>query len=96
MLTVTTQAAEKLREAVQAQTADPEVAIRLVRDPMMPNRLNMEFDTAKEGDHVVENEGTKVLLIEPDLASALDGMIIDCYETPAGTRFTISEVSPTE
>lgn len=96
MLTVTAQAAEKLREAVQAQTSDPEMAIRLVRDPLMPNRLNMEFDTVRENDQVIESAGTKVLLVDPELAAALDGMVIDCYETPMGTRFTISEVGPTE
>jgi len=96
MLSVTAQAAEKLKEAVQAQTSDPEMAIRLVRDPLMPNRLNMEFDTVHEDDQVIESEGVRVLLVDPELAAALDGMVIDCYDTPMGTRFSISEAGPAE
>ena len=94
MLTVTALAAEKLKEAIQAQTPDPEVAIRLVPSPSMPNRIEMVLDKEKEGDQVVESEGAKVLLVSLELAPALDGMVIDCQETPQGVSFTISKLAP--
>ena len=94
MLTLTAMAAEKLKEAIQAQTPDPEVAIRLVPSPSRPNHLEMMLDKEQEGDQVVESEGAKVLFLDPELAPALDGMVIDCQETPEGVRFTISKLAP--
>jgi len=94
MLTVTAPAAEKLKEAIQAQTTDPEVAIRLIPSPSIPNRVEMLLDKEKEGDQVVESEGAKVLLISLELAPALDEMVIDYQETPQGVQFNISKLNP--
>jgi Fe-S cluster assembly iron-binding protein IscA len=94
MLTVTTEAAEKLKEAIQAQTMDPEVAIRLIPSPSKPNQLDMALDKEQEGDQVVESEGVKVLIVSSELSEALDGMVIDCQETPQGARFSISKMAP--
>ena len=94
MLTVTALAAEKLKEAIQAQTPDPEVAIRLIPSPLRPNQLEMTLDKEQEGDQVVESEGVKVLLLGPEVAPALDGMVVDCEETPEGVRFNISKLAP--
>ena len=94
MLTVTEQAAEKLKNAIEAETTDTEVCIRIVPSPSMPNELQMVLDKENDGDHVVENEGVKVLLLSPDLAMALEQMVIDWKETPQGGGFTISEVAP--
>jgi Fe-S cluster assembly iron-binding protein IscA len=94
MLTVTEQAAEKLKEAIQAQTTDPEVAIRLIPSTARPNHLDMALDKEKEGDQVVESEGVKVLIVSSELAEVLDGMVIDCQETPEGSYFSISKQAP--
>jgi Fe-S cluster assembly iron-binding protein IscA len=94
MLTVTAQAASKLKEAIQAQTEDPEVAIRLIPSTARPNQLDMALDKEKEGDQVVESEGAKVLFVSSELAQVLDGMVIDCQETPEGVRFSISKLAP--
>jgi len=92
---VTATAKEKLEEALQVQTTDPEVAISIIASPSGPNRLEWVLDEEKEGDEVVETEGgIKVLLIEPDLAPALDGLVIDRQETPEGAGFTISKLAP--
>jgi len=48
MLTVTALAAGKLKEAIQAWTTDPEVAIRLIPSPSMPNQIEMVLDKEKE------------------------------------------------
>jgi Fe-S cluster assembly iron-binding protein IscA len=94
MLTVTAQAASKLKEVIQAQTEDPEVAIRLIPSTSRPNQLDMALDKEKEGDQVVESEGTKVLFVSSELAQVLDGMVIDCQETPQGEQFSLSKLTP--
>lgn len=94
MLTVTAEAASKLKEAIQAQTQDPEVAIRLIISSSRPNQLDMALDKEKEGDQVVESEGAKVLFVSPELDQVLDGMVIDCQETPEGVQFSISKLAP--
>jgi len=95
VLTVTTAAKERLKEDLQKQTTDPEVAIRITRSPSDPKRLKWVFDKQKEGDQVVETEeGTKILLIGPDLVSALEGFVVDYEETPEGAGFTISKPAP--
>jgi Fe-S cluster assembly iron-binding protein IscA len=95
MLTVTTTAKEKFKEALETKTTDPEIAIRIVSSPSQPNRLELVLDKEKEGDQVVEaKEGRKILLIGPDLISALEEMVVDYRETPEGARFTISKPAP--
>jgi Fe-S cluster assembly iron-binding protein IscA len=95
MLTVTATAKEKLKESLQERTTDPEEAIRLLPDPSNQNRLQFTLDKEKEGDHVVESEdGRKVLLVAPDLAAALGEMVMDYQETPEGAGYTISKLAP--
>ncbi len=92
-MTLTAQAAEKLKEAIQAQTTDPGVAIRLVPSSSRPNQLDMALDKEKKGDQVVESEGVKVLFVSSELAPVLEGMVIDCQETPQGVHFSISKLA---
>jgi Fe-S cluster assembly iron-binding protein IscA len=95
MLTVTDTAKGKLKEALQEQTTDPEVAIRIIPSRSTPNRLELVLDKEKEGDQVVESEGgTKVLLIGSDLAPELEGMVVDYQEKPQGAGFSISKLAP--
>jgi len=95
MLTVTIAAKGKLKEVLQKQTTDPEMAIRIVSSPSDPKRLELVLDKEKEGDQVVESEeGTKVLLIGSDLVSDLEEMVVDYQETPESTGFTISRPAP--
>lgn len=95
MLTVTDSAKEKLTEALQEQTSDPEIAIRIVPSPSEPNRLELVLDQERDGDQVVENsEGAKVLLIGPELTPALSGMVFDYQETSQGDGFTLSMSEP--
>jgi len=94
MLTVTAQAAARLKEAIQAQTEDPELAIRLVPSAARPSQLDMALDKKKEGDQVVDSEGFEVLFVSAELAQALDGMVIDCQDTPQGPQFSIAKLAP--
>jgi len=95
MLTVTTNAKERIKEALK-HTSNPEVAIRIVPSSSEPNRLQLVLDEEKEGDQVVATEeGKKLLLIGTDLAPVLDEMVLDCQETPEGkSLITISKPDP--
>jgi Fe-S cluster assembly iron-binding protein IscA len=93
MLIVTPEAAAKLREAIRAQTADPDVCIRLVRSPLGAGRFGMTLDTAREGDQVVQSQGMKVLIISPELAPLVSGKLLDCQEALDSLRFTLSKLS---
>jgi len=95
MLTVTTTAKEKFKDALQAHTTDPEIAIRIILSLSKPNQLQLVWDKEKEGDQVVRTEeGRNVLLIGADLMPALEDVVIDYKETPEGTGFTISKPTP--
>jgi Fe-S cluster assembly iron-binding protein IscA len=94
MLTVTEQAAAALKGVVQAQTEDPELAIRLVPSVARPNQLDMALDRKKEGDQVVDSDGFEVLFVSAELSEALDGMVIDCQDTPQGMQFSIGRPAP--
>ena len=85
---------EKIRKDLQAAATEPEVAIRLTPSPSMLNRIEMVLDKGKEGEQVVESEGVKILLLDPEIAKALGGMVIDYEQTPQGERFTISKLAP--
>lgn len=61
---------------------DPEVGIRLIPSPSIPNQIQMVLDKEKEGDQIVASEGVKILLLDPEIAQALEGMVIDYEETP--------------
>lgn len=87
MLTVTAQAAEELKTMAQAEATEPEEALRLV--PAGSGQLALVMDTTKEGDQVVEHEGVNVLLIGVELADAVDGLVLDCKDTPEGRRLNI-------
>jgi Fe-S cluster assembly iron-binding protein IscA len=95
MLSVTEIAKEKLREHLQTRTTDPAIAVRLVTSPSESNRFALVLDKEKKGDQVVESKtGDKVMLIGPDLASELEGLVVDYQKTPKADGFTISTPSP--
>ena len=92
MLTVTRTAKDKLKETLQKQTTDPEVAIRVTSLHATPNRLELVLDKEKKGDHVVASkEGFKVLLICATLAQGLSDIVLDYKETFYGADFIISK-----
>ena len=71
MITVTDKARETLKELLLSNSDDPEISLRLVANP--PGQFGLALDREAEGDQVVEQEGTKVLLIGHELANIADG-----------------------
>ena len=94
MLIVTANAKEKLKEALREQADPPQMAIRVIPSPSNPNQLQLALDKPKEEDQVVESDdGTKLLLVGPDLVPALEGITMDYQETPQGSGFTMSRLA---
>ena len=55
------------------------------------NRLELLLDGAKRGDRVVQaKNGTALLLIRPELAQRLSGIMLDYRETARGSDFIIA------
>jgi Fe-S cluster assembly iron-binding protein IscA len=52
--------------------------------------IGLGIDVEAPNDHVVEYEGTSVLIIEPELATNLTGITLDIDETPAGAELVLS------
>ena len=92
-LTVTALALLKLREILQSKTTDTGKAFRITLSTSNPTQLKMILDWEKEGDKAIESEGTKLLLLAPDLIPMLERMMIDYQITPQGGGFTISRLS---
>jgi len=88
MLTVTAQAATELKTIAQAEATDPGEALRLI--PTGEGKLALVVDAPREGDQVVEHEGINILLIGLELNDAVDGLVLDCKDTPQGLQLTIS------
>ena len=94
VLTVKALAVANLKKALHTLTKDPKIGVRFMPSTADPSQFEMILDREKEGDQVVESDGLKILLIRPELAPALEGMTIDCQETPQGARFTMSKHAP--
>jgi Fe-S cluster assembly iron-binding protein IscA len=83
IVAVTERARELLLEMkASASITEPEVGFRL---KLAGNdRWSLVPDEATESDQVVEQDGSTVLLVDADLADALDDVEVDCMETAAG------------
>ncbi len=88
MVTVTERAKEVLRALLIDNSKDPEEGIRLVFSPS--GQIGLTLDKPREGDQIVESEGSKVLLVAPETAIALPGAVIDCVDTEEGPHLVIS------
>ena len=92
MVTVTEDAKQELgRMLASVNVDDPTVGLRIAAGER--DQFGLALDTEKEGDHVVEHEGAKVLLVGQELIELLEGVTIDCRETDEGARLVISRQS---
>ena len=92
MLSITPQAQQKLVEALHEHTRDPRMGIRITLNPSVPKKLDLILDNEKKGDYILKTrEGIKLLLIQPHLASKLEGLLLDYEEIRED--FIISEMT---
>ena len=90
MITVTERAKEHLKQALDAncdQDAEEPQGLRL--GMLGQGQFGLGIDTEREGDEVVEHDGSKVLLVESELAGQLQGITIDVQPTDDGEQLVI-------
>ena len=91
MIGVSERAKEELKKMLSDQTDNPLAGLRL--GVAGQNTLSLGMDVEAPGDVVVEHEGSKVLMVEQELADRLQGISLDVEDTPEGAKLVISQDS---
>ena len=87
MLTVTEGAKQHLKKALLAGIDDPDVGIRLTVDAS--GKYGVTLDRETPDDHVMEHEGSKVLIMGHEVADQLAEVVLDTHDTPDGARLRL-------
>jgi len=87
MIGVTERAKHELKKILSANVDSPLAGLRLSATEQ--NRLGLGLDIEASGDTVVEHEGSKVLMVEGELADSLRGISVDVEDTQDGPRLVI-------
>ena len=87
MIEVTERAKHELKKILSANVDNPLAGLRLSATEQ--NRLGLGLDIEASGDTVVEHEGSKVLMVEGELADGLRGISVDIEDTQDGPRLVI-------
>jgi Fe-S cluster assembly iron-binding protein IscA len=91
MINITERAKQELGKILAKKVDWPEARLRLMDRGQ--GKLGLGVDIEAPGDHIVEYEGIKVLIVEPELATSLEGVTLDVDDTPEGAELVISEKS---
>ena len=89
MLTVTEGAKQLLKEILTAHSDDPEMGVRLASDPQ--GQLGLVLGEEQPGDHVVEHQESKVLLVASELAPRLEEVTLDVEDTADGPKLVVQK-----
>lgn len=87
-LTVTDGAKQRLKELLLANSDDPSLGLRLAA---ASGQCGLLLDQGAPGDYVIEHEGLKVLLVEPELAALLAGATLAIEDTPQGSKVVLTK-----
>lgn len=88
MITVTKAASEELLQVSRSVTVkELELVPRMVPGPQ--DSVGFMLDTEREGDQVVQYEGTKILLMDMTASGILEGWMLDCKYCTDGRRFVV-------
>ena len=94
MFTVTNTAKKKLKQTLEKEASEPDMAVRLMPSKSESGKFGIALDKEKHGDQVVEDQnGKKVLLIESELASSLEGVTFDYMTLPEKEGFIMRKPS---
>jgi len=91
MLSVTEGACRELKRMLSEKVDWPGARLRLI--DRGEGVLGLGIDIELSGDKIIEYEGTRVLIVESDLATKLKGITLDIDDSPAGAELVISEKS---
>ncbi len=90
MITVTTKAQQKLSDIIDSQDAASGVRVSVVRGPHgCVHGWSLELEDDPRAEDLVFTFGQLQLIVEPDLAVALQGAEIDYREDARGIGFKI-------
>ena len=91
MVTVTETAKEELRHILETTSLESGKYLRLAVPPVWHGEgdFGIVKDGEGSGDQFVDFEGTRVLLVDSDLAKRLSKAILDFKDSPQGPRFTL-------
>lgn len=95
MLLITHPAVEALKRLVESRKSSAGQALRIVERPGNDGRavLMLALSNPRESDLAVTDRGLKVFL-EPQVASRLEGKLLDARYEDERVRFTVSPQSP--
>jgi len=91
MIDVTERAKQKLKQILSEKIDDPVAGLRLSANDK--GELGLSIDIEASNDQVVEYEGSKVLLVEEEMAASLEGLALDVVDTSEGPALTITQVT---
>ena len=91
MINVTERAKQELKSLLSQKVDRPGARLRLM-DRGQGN-LGLGIDIELPGDQIVEYGGTKVLIVERELAAKIKRTTLDVDNTPQGTELVIDEES---
>ncbi|MQF48765.1 hypothetical protein FIM08_02540 [SAR202 cluster bacterium AC-647-N09_OGT_505m] len=91
MVTVTDAAKEELGRILSTRSLDPGKCLRLAIPPTWegPGDFGIVVDVEGDGDHTVELDGLKLLLMDPLLTERLIDSVLDFKDTPGSSGFTL-------
>ena len=91
MLTVTESAKKLLKEILSAHSEEPETCVRLVLN--QPGQLGLVLSKENSDDQTVQYEGTKLLVVEPELATVLEEVTLDVGDTGEESKLVMRKNS---
>jgi Fe-S cluster assembly iron-binding protein IscA len=89
MIHVTERARQELKRILSEKVDWPGARLRLMAREQ--GKLGVGIDIETPGDWAVEYEGTKVLIVEAELATSLIGVTLDVDDTPDGAELVLSK-----
>jgi Fe-S cluster assembly iron-binding protein IscA len=89
MIGVTDNAKKELKRII-TENAEENMVLRLTASH--EGQLGLTMDVEQPGDQTIEHEGSKVLLVEENLASHLGSISLDTEETPEGTMLMLRQL----
>jgi len=91
MIGITERAKKELREILTNNVDHPDACLRLrINDQ---GQLGLGIDIEMPGDEVVEYEGSKLIVVEPELAGNLKDLAIDVEDGNEGSQLVIVDKS---
>jgi len=91
MLKVTQRAKEELKRILSTKADNPQAGVRLSASGQ--DKFGLGIDVEKPGDQIVKHKRSKVLLVENELATSLEGQTLDFTGTAEGTKFVFLKES---